>query len=99
MYALGVPTTRAATLVTSDSRVVRDPLYDGRPVKEQCAVVMRVAPTFWRFGSFEIFKDVDIQTGVAGPSNGLEKEMLPKMLDYLVETHFPDLVALHKEKE
>ena len=35
VWALGIPTTRAATLVTSDTLVVRDPLYDGRPVKEK----------------------------------------------------------------
>jgi len=26
---------------------------------EKCAVVMRVAPSFFRFGSFEIFKEKD----------------------------------------
>ena len=33
MYHLGIPTTRAGSLVTSDSRVERDPEYDGRPVQ------------------------------------------------------------------
>lgn len=32
MAALGVPTTRAGALVTSDTRVERDPAYDGHPV-------------------------------------------------------------------
>ena len=56
MGYLGVPTTRAASLVVSDeSQVKRDKLYTGNVENEKCAVVLRVAPTFFRFGSFEIF--------------------------------------------
>ena len=51
-----MPTTRAGTCVTSDSRVVRDIFYDGNPIHERCTVITRIAPTFLRFGSFEIFK-------------------------------------------
>ena len=87
MWALGIPTTRAASLIVSDSTVARDKLYTGDVRQEKCAVVMRVAPTFFRFGSFEIFKDTDPYSGGVGPSNWLKKEMLPKMLDYL-QTHF-----------
>ena len=60
MFYLGVPTTRAASMVVSnETKVMRDKLYDGNAKAEKCAVVMRVAPTFMRFGSFEIFKSVD----------------------------------------
>ena len=59
MWALGIPTTRAASLVVSEDTVVRDKLYDGKRIREKCAVVMRVAPTFLRFGSFEIFNEMD----------------------------------------
>jgi len=60
MFYLGVPTTRAASLVVSDqSKVKRDKLYDGNAKDEKCAVVMRVAPSFMRFGSFEIFLPED----------------------------------------
>jgi len=52
MHYLGIPTTRAASLVDSSSTVVRDLLYDGNPIDERCAVVMRVSPTFMRMGSF-----------------------------------------------
>jgi len=90
MWALGIPTTRAASLITSDSTVVRDKLYTGNAKHEKCAVVMRVAPTFIRFGSFEIFKDVDLHSGGKGPSNGLKDNMLPPMLDYLVQHHFKE---------
>lgn len=48
MFHLGVPTTRAGACVTSESTVVRDVFYDGNPKREQCAVVLRIAPTFIR---------------------------------------------------
>jgi uncharacterized protein YdiU (UPF0061 family) len=35
MAALGVPTTRAASLVTSDSTVQRDPQYTGDVIDER----------------------------------------------------------------
>jgi uncharacterized protein YdiU (UPF0061 family) len=85
MWALGIPTTRAASLIVTDTLADRDLLYNGNVIKEKCAVVLRVAPTFWRFGSFEIFK---------GPSAGKEHEMLPKMLDYLLTHHFKDIMNM-----
>lgn len=60
----GVPTTRAGSVVTSEDRVTRDLLYTGNPIRERCSVVSRIAPSFLRFGSFEIFKPVDPMTGV-----------------------------------
>ncbi|MEQ1508757.1 MAG: protein adenylyltransferase SelO family protein, partial [Myxococcota bacterium] len=54
MFHLGVPTTRALALVTTGEGVVRDMFYDGRPETEPGAIVCRVAPSFVRFGSFEI---------------------------------------------
>ena len=80
MYALGIPTTRAGTLVNSESYCLRDPLYEGIEIEENCAIVSRIAPSFIRFGSFEIFKETDPLTNEAGPSVGLEKDMLPLML-------------------
>lgn len=91
MHALGVPTTRAATIITSDSRVERDIRYNGNPKMERCTVITRIAPTFLRFGSFEIFKAKDATTGRAGPSTGLELEMLPQMLDFTAECYFNDI--------
>lgn len=46
MHALGIPTTRALSLVGSDQPVVRETV-------ETAAVVTRMAPSFVRFGSFE----------------------------------------------
>jgi uncharacterized protein YdiU (UPF0061 family) len=53
MHYLGVPTSRAASfMVSDDTTVVRDKLYDGNAKHEKCAVLLRVAPTFIRFGTF-----------------------------------------------
>lgn len=54
MYHLGVPTTRALSLALTGDQVLRDILYNGNPAYEKGAVVCRVAPTFIRFGNFEI---------------------------------------------
>ncbi len=48
VFALGVPSTRAGSVVTSDSRVMRDINYDGNPRMERCSVVLRIAPSFIR---------------------------------------------------
>src|SRR5690554_241611 len=49
MHHLGVPTTRALSLVLSGETVVRDMFYDGRPAPEPGAIVCRVAESFIRF--------------------------------------------------
>lgn len=46
MFGLGIPTTRALSLVTSDDPVIRETV-------ETAAIVARVSPSFIRFGSFE----------------------------------------------
>lgn len=46
MHGLGIPTTRALALVTSDDPVLRETI-------ETAAIVTRLAPSFIRFGSFE----------------------------------------------
>lgn len=54
MHHLGVPTTRALSLVTTGEDVIRDILYNGNPAPEDGAIVCRIAPSFIRFGSFQI---------------------------------------------
>src|ERR1035437_8709981 len=54
MHHLGVHTTRALCLVGTGEAVLRDMFYDGNPADEPGAVVCRVAPSFIRFGNFEI---------------------------------------------
>lgn len=46
MAALGIPTSRALSVIGSDQRVMRE-------TPESTAVVTRMAPSFVRFGSFE----------------------------------------------
>ena len=79
MFHLGVPTTRALSLVTSGEKVVRDMFYDGRPKEEPGAIVCRVAPSFLRFGSYEIFS-----------SRG-DVETLRQLVDYTIQTDFSHL--------
>lgn len=54
MHHLGIPTTRALSLVGTDSTAVRDMFYDGHPEQEPCALVCRVSKSFLRFGHFEL---------------------------------------------
>ncbi|GFW36816.1 protein adenylyltransferase SelO, mitochondrial [Trichonephila clavipes] len=90
MHFLGIPTTRAGTCITSDSKVIRDIFYDNHPKEEYCSIVLRIAPTFIRFGSFEIFKTLDPITGRVGPSVG-RYEILYSLLDYVIETFYPEI--------
>ncbi len=55
MFHLGVPTTRSLSLMLTGDEVWRDVMYDGNPAYEKGAVVCRVAPSFIRFGNFQIF--------------------------------------------
>ncbi|MGC4086698.1 MAG: YdiU family protein [Polyangiaceae bacterium] len=79
MFHLGVPTTRALSLVATGDSVVRDMLYDGHPRAEPGAIVCRVAPSFLRFGNYEIFA-----------SRG-DLPTLKQLTDYTLRTHFPEL--------
>jgi uncharacterized protein YdiU (UPF0061 family) len=79
MAHLGVPTTRALALVATGEPVIRDMFYDGNPEPEPGAVVTRVAPTFVRFGSFEIFA-----------SRG-ETQVLQQLVDYVLVHYFSHL--------
>ncbi|XP_028426768.1 selenoprotein O2 isoform X1 [Perca flavescens] len=88
MAALGIPSTRAASLVTSDLYVTRDPLNSGRRIPERCSVVLRLAPSFIRFGSFEIFLGRDDFSGLQGPSAG-RHDIRAQLLDYVIETFYP----------
>ena len=79
MYHLGVPTTRALSLILTGEQVMRDMLYDGNPELEPGAVVCRVAPSFTRFGNFQIF------------TARKELDVLKQLTDYTLVTDFPHL--------
>lgn len=89
MHFLNIPTTRAATCVTSDSTVERDPLYNGSVIEERCTIVSRIASNFFRFGSFEVFLPTQ-STGRAGPSAGNEA-LKQQLLDHIL-LYFPEIV-------
>ena len=80
MFHLGVPTTRALSLALTGENVVRDILYDGHPAPEPGAVVCRVAPSFTRFGHFEIL------------AARRETELLRQFLDFTIAADFPHLL-------
>jgi len=85
MHHLGIPTTRAGSCVTSfDTRVVRDKFYDGHSKYEPTAVITRIAPTFIRFGSFEIIKP-------GGPSAG-KTEIVTQLADYIIQLLYTDII-------
>ena len=90
MDALGIPTTRAGSTITSDSLVERDVFYSGDVIHERCTVITRIAKSFLRFGSFEIFKGQDSQTGRSGPSHG-NIPLLCKLVDYVCRFLYPEI--------
>lgn len=49
MHALGIPTTRAGTIVLTANETLRDLLYNGNVISEKCAVVLRIAPTYIQY--------------------------------------------------
>ena len=81
MYYLGVPTTRALSLVATGDMVVRDMFYDGNAQAEPGAIVARVAPTFIRFGNFQLMA-----------AKG-ELDNLRDLADYTIRHHYPELGA------
>ena len=79
MHHLGIPTTRALSLVATGDAVVRDVLYDGNPRPEPGAIVCRVAPSFTRFGTFEL------------PASRGDVDLLARLVDVTMRTDFPEL--------
>ncbi|TLS68232.1 YdiU family protein [Mariprofundus erugo] len=79
MHHLGIPTTRALSMVATGEQVMRDMFYDGRPALEPGAVVCRVAPSFLRFGSLQIF------------AARKDPETLKQLLDFTIRHDFPHL--------
>jgi serine/tyrosine/threonine adenylyltransferase len=87
MAGLGVPTTRALSLVSTGAGVVRDMFYSGDPQFENGAVCCRLAPTFLRVGSFE------------NPGSLGELERLKATADYAIREYFPELERLSGDVE
>ncbi|XP_078090068.1 protein nucleotidyltransferase YdiU-like isoform X2 [Mustelus asterias] len=83
---LGIPTTRAASLVVSNDDVKRDQFYNGNVKNERGAIVLRVAKSWFRFGSLEIL------------AHSGETELLRKLIDFIIKQHFPLINATNSNK-
>jgi uncharacterized protein YdiU (UPF0061 family) len=70
MHGLGIPTTRALSVTGSDQPVRRETL-------ETAAVVVRVAPSFIRFGHFEHFAAAE------------RIDELRALADHVIDRHYP----------
>ncbi|TXH75961.1 protein adenylyltransferase SelO [Thiobacillus sp.] len=75
MHALGIPTTRALCIVGSDRPVYRED-------EETAALVTRLAPSFVRFGSFEVFYYRN------------QVEPIKHLADYVIARYYPELAGL-----
>lgn len=84
MFYLGVPTTRALALAATGDQVLRDLFYDGRTAYEQGAIVMRVAPSFLRFGNFEML------------AARQETAQLKKLTDWTIAQFYPHIKGENK---
>ena len=73
MQGLGIPTTRALSIVGSDDRVYREQIETG-------AMLLRMAPSHVRFGTFEVFYYRQ------------QYEQLRILADYVIEQFYPHLI-------
>ena len=87
MHHLEVPTTRALSLVLTGEQVERDMFYDGRPRMEPGAIVCRVAPSFIRFGNFEL------------PASRGDTALLKQLVDFTIRRDFPEILERHPHDE
>ena len=74
MHHLGIPSSRAMAVAGSDLPIIRETV-------ETAAVLLRVAPSHVRFGSFEVF------------FYRAQHDRLKVLADYVIENHFPEVTA------
>lgn len=86
MHVLGVPTSRAASLIVSDEPVIRDQFYNGNVKTERGAVVLRLARSWFRIGSLEIL------------SESGEIDLLRKLLNFVIDEHFSSIESDDPDK-
>jgi uncharacterized protein YdiU (UPF0061 family) len=77
MHGLGIPTERGLCIIGGDEVVKRRIVTE--EVTETVAMLLRLAPSFVRFGSFEVFH-----------YRG-QHEHVTRLADYVIEQHFPDM--------
>lgn len=74
MHALGIPTTRALAIISSDEKIAREGWEKG-------SIVLRMSPSWIRFGTFEFFFH----------SNRHDK--LKDLADFLLHESYPHLIG------
>ncbi|NXL95576.1 SELO protein, partial [Alectura lathami] len=79
MHYLGIPTSRAASLVVSDDDIWRDQFYNGNVKKERGAMVLRLAKSWFRIGSLEVL------------AHSGELDLERRLLDFIIQEHFPSI--------
>jgi uncharacterized protein YdiU (UPF0061 family) len=72
MHHLGIPTTRALGIIGSQTEISRTPI-------QNAAIVMRLSPSWVRFGTFEYFYYFN------------EHEKLETLTEYVISESFPHL--------
>jgi uncharacterized protein YdiU (UPF0061 family) len=72
MHGLGIPTTRSLCMTGSDEEVYREQIETG-------AMLLRMAPSHVRFGSFEVF----YHRG--------QYDRLKELADHVIAEHYPEL--------
>lgn len=75
MYGLGIPTTRALALAASNTPVYRETIESG-------ATVLRMAPSFIRFGHFEYFFYTE------------QHGLLKQLADDVISQHYAEFLPL-----
>ncbi|MEZ4853783.1 YdiU family protein [Flavobacterium sp.] len=86
MHHLGISTTRSLALFETGNEVLRDVLYNGNAAYEKGAIVCRVAPSFIRFGNFELF----------AAQNDIKN--LKKLTDFTIKHYFPNIKTKGKQR-
>ncbi|MGH7231743.1 MAG: protein adenylyltransferase SelO, partial [Nitrospiraceae bacterium] len=74
MHGLGIPTTRGLCIIGSEAKVWRETIESG-------AMLVRMAPTHVRFGSFEVFY------------YRRQHEQVARLADYVIQQHFSHLIG------
>ncbi|CAL5218909.1 g654 [Coccomyxa viridis] len=90
MFYLGIPTTRALSLVGTGDKVLRDMFYNGNAAYEPGAVVCRVSPSFVRFGTFQL----------PALRGGDQLPLVRQLADYVIRhlySHLEDKADKHAE--
>jgi len=87
MFHLGVPTTRALSLIGTGEAVLRDMLYDGNAAYEPGAVVCRMSRSFIRFGHYQMLAARN------------ELDLLRDLTNFVIDHDFPHLKHLSDTNE